>query len=245
MDGLYGNMHGGGLSSFIKNTACPRCRKQGKDRHGDNLALYSDGGMWCWSCGYGKKGMAMRPQEPLEQPLEAFSRWTRVLPSHHVQNLLERGFKPSELTEFMYDSVWDRRIYPVYSGKELVFYEARSLDKHPKAIQKGEKPIHVLGSGERLVLVEDLLSAIKVARHTKAMPLWGSNLHKDWMPYFIGMRCPIDVWLDANKYRHALTISNSFKLVGVDSNVIKTEADPKDLTDEQIVNELHKLQRTV
>ena len=36
---------------FIKLDKCPKCREQGKDRHGDNLAVYSDGS-YCFSCGY-------------------------------------------------------------------------------------------------------------------------------------------------------------------------------------------------
>lgn len=39
-------------STFIHNEACPKCRANGKDRHGDNLAIYDDGHAFCWSCGY-------------------------------------------------------------------------------------------------------------------------------------------------------------------------------------------------
>lgn len=220
--------------SFMKNIACPRCRKQGRDRNGDNLATYSDGGFWCWACGFTKKGRPTLPVEAEDEALEPFSRWTKGLPSHHLENLLERGFKPSELTEFLYDSYWDRRIYPVYSGERLVFYEARSLDKTPKAIQKGEKPIHILGSGKNLVVVEDLLSAIKVARYTQSMPLWGSSLNPAWFETLKGLRCPIHFWLDADKYATALKMSNRMELIGVESEVIRTDEDPKDLDDETI-----------
>lgn len=36
----------------VKRGACPRCRSNGKDRSGDNLALYPDGHSYCYSCGY-------------------------------------------------------------------------------------------------------------------------------------------------------------------------------------------------
>lgn len=224
--------------TFLKNIECPRCRKHGRDRSGDNLATYSDGGFYCWSCGYSKKGMSTRPQEALEKPLEAFSRWRQGLPAKHIENLVARGFKPSEWKDFLYDYSWDRRIYPVYSGKELVFYEARSLDQQPKAIQKGQKPLHVLGSGKRLVMVEDVLSAIKVARFERALPLWGSSLIKDWIPYLIGQKCPIIVWLDADKLKTAYNIANTLSLVGIETSVIHTDKDPKDLTDAEIMEKL-------
>lgn len=37
---------------FLRKTACPQCRDDGRDNHGDNLALYADGGAHCFSCGY-------------------------------------------------------------------------------------------------------------------------------------------------------------------------------------------------
>jgi len=39
-------------SHFIKNIPCPKCRENGNDRKGDNLAEYSNGSRWCWSCHY-------------------------------------------------------------------------------------------------------------------------------------------------------------------------------------------------
>lgn len=39
-------------SEFLRNEACPQCRKLNRDRNGDNLGVYSDGHCICWSCGY-------------------------------------------------------------------------------------------------------------------------------------------------------------------------------------------------
>jgi twinkle protein len=39
-------------SKLIERTACPRCREEGHDNHGDNLARYSDGHSYCYRCGY-------------------------------------------------------------------------------------------------------------------------------------------------------------------------------------------------
>jgi hypothetical protein len=37
-------------SQVIKREQCPRCASQGKDNSHNNLAVYSDGGKFCFSC---------------------------------------------------------------------------------------------------------------------------------------------------------------------------------------------------
>ncbi len=40
----------------VGREACPKCRNNGKDNSGDNLARYSDGGAYCFACQYFEKG---------------------------------------------------------------------------------------------------------------------------------------------------------------------------------------------
>jgi hypothetical protein len=40
------------MAKFVHYEPCPACRARGKDRRGDNLGRYSDGGGHCYSCGY-------------------------------------------------------------------------------------------------------------------------------------------------------------------------------------------------
>ena len=40
------------MSKLIGKEACPACQKKGRDTDGNNLAVYSDGGKYCWSCHY-------------------------------------------------------------------------------------------------------------------------------------------------------------------------------------------------
>ena len=44
------------MAQHIKNVPCPKCREQGNDRTGDNLAVYSDDSRYCWKCGYWSNG---------------------------------------------------------------------------------------------------------------------------------------------------------------------------------------------
>ena len=39
------------MSEVVGKAPCPACRKVGRDHHGDNLVLYSDGHGYCFSCG--------------------------------------------------------------------------------------------------------------------------------------------------------------------------------------------------
>jgi archaellum biogenesis ATPase FlaH len=40
------------VTYVVRHEACPRCRKNGRDRTGDNLAVYSDDSCHCFSCSY-------------------------------------------------------------------------------------------------------------------------------------------------------------------------------------------------
>jgi twinkle protein len=43
-------------SVVVGREACPKCRANGRDNSGDNLARYSNGGAYCFSCEYFEKG---------------------------------------------------------------------------------------------------------------------------------------------------------------------------------------------
>ena len=44
----------------IGKERCPACASIGRDRSGDNLAIYDDGGKYCFSCGYYENGIDPR-----------------------------------------------------------------------------------------------------------------------------------------------------------------------------------------
>ena len=50
--------------------ACPKCQEEGRDRSGDNLAVYDDGGAFCFSCGYRRlKGSTAKPKSEAKTSL--------------------------------------------------------------------------------------------------------------------------------------------------------------------------------
>lgn len=40
------------MGILVRHEACSKCREEGRDRSGDNLAVYEDGSKHCFSCGY-------------------------------------------------------------------------------------------------------------------------------------------------------------------------------------------------
>lgn len=89
------------------------------------------------------------------------------------------------------------------------------------------------------VLVEDNLSAIRIARHTSAMPIIGATVSIDKLMrlYRTGVRKMV-VWLDSNKWKESRNIAEKLKWIGCSSYSLFTEKDPKEYDDETIKREL-------
>ena len=68
----------------IKHVPCPKCREQGKDRSGDNLAMYPDGGGFCFSCGFNL------PTKNYTAPSQSFA-GKRVEDAERKQNINARA----------------------------------------------------------------------------------------------------------------------------------------------------------
>jgi hypothetical protein len=230
------------MAHWVKNEECPQCRKQGKDRSQDNLGRFSDGGAYCWSCQY-REGPTRASKPAKEKRTIVYKHWTPNLPKKNVQWLDLYGLTAEEKQVFRYNPENDRHVYPVYQNGKCIFYEERSVDPEvsPKSLQYGDKPIHIMGRGSVLVIVEDIVSAMKVSRHAKAVPLWGSNMPMEWIPYIKGQNCKVAVWLDEDKYVAAIELARRLNLVSVQTSVIRTANDPKCLFDDEIKIMLDKI----
>lgn len=140
-------------------------------------------------------------------------------------------------------------IFPVYDPRgNLIMWQARYFGdnpRHPKYLTRGfkEDVLHVLGqpgkspflNGARedveprtdsIVLVEDLISAIKVSRVTPAMPLWGSSLSPQNAHRLSLVYGSAYLWLDYDKREEAVkqAIKHSLSL---SIHPIITKLDPK------------------
>lgn len=144
------------------------------------------------------------------------------------------GFSPS----------LNRLILPVYrEGVGLVFWQGRYLGKANKkkpkylsVMAKGQDKLFEIKNGNaRVVVVEDILSAIKVGRHTSAIALLGS-----YLPTTIYKRLSdynkVGLWLDYDKYKDAVAYAKRLREFGHSVINIHTPLDPKEQTDQAIIS---------
>lgn len=240
------------VSTVISKTRCPECAKQNKDISGDNLAIYSDGHSYCFSCGYYSSPSLeskLSPQkqikrgysiiDPLPEDItktfrkDAYAWITKYLDSKDIPNTLFW----SEQKEYL--------IFPYFdSNNTLIAWQARyfgSNSLHPKWISYGK--IHdllnilPLNSTKitNLVLVEDILSAIKVSKVTTVMPIFWSVIPPSLLTRLrtLGYN-NISIWLDPDKRKESIFFKQQAETYGLTANIIFSDKDPKEYSIEQI-----------
>lgn len=119
------------------------------------------------------------------------------------------------------------------------YWQGRCFGNQPtKYLSKGNKPLTIYGKGAIVVCVEDILSAIKVARlepEICATPLLGSSMSLETTQSLSERFKKVLVWLDRDKAKEAIKISRNLKQRGVDSQVIISPKDPKEYTKGELI----------
>lgn len=242
--------------TIIKHTACPECRKRGKDRSGNNLGVYPDH-VYCFSCGFRKgkstpqrpkqaastipvqqsKGLSLPDDTTLSLPSSAYNWVTKYITSREAyDNKFMWSDKGIPFGTTMYSECLIMPVYDTYGN--LLLYQARhfgSDDSLPKYLTKGkpDEILHILGKGEGpIVLVEDLISAIKVSRVCRAMPLFGSNLSLSTCGRLASVTDSIILWLDYDKTRESHRMANRYSSFFNSISVVSTKHDPKETAPE-------------
>jgi len=157
---------------------------------------------------------------------------------------------------FGWSDNWKRAILPIWQGGEMIAFQARRLldhDQGPKYLtrkQEGwDRPFFTAGWGEHLdfgtmVVVEDMLSAVKVGRFATATAILNAQLGETTMAGILRYKPNrVLVWLDDDNpavresqrklARRITPYADVTKITGVG-------ADPKELSDEQIVQLLRR-----
>ncbi len=238
------------MSKHVGYEACPRCRSNGRDNRGDNLARYGDGSGHCFSCGYHEHPSArsLFHEQVSDVPKHIrppdFQR--TGIPARALQWLLQYGLPYS----YWQDSIgWSERfqrlVFEVKDGDNLIFSIGRYFgdDGRRKWHVWGDchKHCHVIGGQATegvIVLVEDLLSAHKVATSeyvAAAIPLFGVSVHNAHLYYLINSNNNVVLWLDKDQEqpvkRSAINLSS---LLGRTAHVVTTDQDPKLLSTDTI-----------
>lgn len=225
---------------------CPRCAENGRDRSRDNLARYSDGKGYCFSCGY-----LDRPYKKItvnqKQPA-TYKGKLALVPRNSLGHDWLRQYGITDKEKDTYFSWNDLKQHLVYTkslpdGTEYVSTR-NFFPGLPKSLSYGNKPYSVLKNhpGKPIVLVEDLVSAIKVSRHYNAVPLFGTTCPKEALESLLNVSKHVYIWLDKDALEKSLKIrSEAFKHGFIIASLVRTELDPKNYSDDEIINILSQL----
>ena len=223
------------MSKFIRHLPCPKCRSK------DNLGEYDDH-FYCFGCQYHKlKNDLNTLRKRYERSsmsnniVNASIQTTPDLPRNAMKWLLSYGISLEEIAQHKLE--WCEQNGTLVLLNTGTYWQGRSFKQYgPKYMSHGYKPLTIYGEGDTIILVEDILSAIKVSRVAGycSAPLLGSSLSTDFEDKITKQFKSVYVWLDRDKAKNAIRIKNKLKGLGITSRVVITPSDPKEYTTKEI-----------
>lgn len=241
------------MSKFLHHAPCPNCGSR------DNLGVYSDH-TYCFGChNYVNTDVSGSQSKrfPVLEDVNNHSTGT-YLPNdssddidyNALQWLKKYGITGNEIIHNKL--LWsqngihlkkkdilctDLLIFPIRDQYgNLIMWTARNFGGNPKWIHMGNvaDTLHIIPKiyGDKIVLVEDIISAIKIGRHACTMPLFGNHLSKEMATrlHKLGFS-DIIFWLDHNMIRDAHLQAKRASQLFERTRVIETELDPKSYSD--------------
>ena len=150
-------------------------------------------------------------------------------------------------------------IYPIHNrmGYEVGYVRRYYDGRKPKSKtywyedrDKGVAFTRPLLEGSTIVLVEDLVSAIKVGQFLPTAALLGSYLSPEAASKLRHTYSKVVFWLDGNALQAAVKLKKKYKLVFDEVQIVYTKDDPKDYSQAEIesilkVNKLYGKEDTV
>lgn len=256
------------MSDFIRHEACPECKSKdnvgvyenGKFCFGcgwyERIKKLKDTVIPFTLYEKGKKKTTW--SKDIKMPTDA-QRAIPLIPKVWLQkyDILESEIRSNDIH-------WSEQnkylIFPVYNINvnihTLIMWQARNFrkvneglnKKRPKYITIGPKEEidHIMGDwenlsilrGRTLVIVEDIISAIKIARFMPVMPLFGSTFSQDKAIRIEKDYKNLILWLDQDKHAAAIKLSEKYKYLFRDIGVISTKKDPKEVSPSEIREKL-------
>ena len=181
---------------LIETSHCPFC---GNGHKTPCFARYSDG-YKCYSCGAYKR--SDRRFIPKDKPMHWNIELPELCPSmglSGLQYLYQYYVTDAVIRKYRIVQAFDGSlIFPVSINNEVVFYVRRWL--HRKIVKNvGNIVRPIFGEGETLVIVEDFISAIRVAETTSCLCLFGTKCDYKTIHKIISQYNQIVIWLDGDK----------------------------------------------
>lgn len=237
------------MNAFLRHEECPNCGSR------NNLGVWEDGHKWCFGCGFyipGYKGMS---RQDIRQQLKQKENnkngnsvylpndFSSILPESPLTWLRKYGITDHEILQnkFGWSQNHERLIFPCFDlYGNLVIYQGRyfgNSSETPRYSTRGqvESCYHILGGhSNTIVLVEDVISAIKVARVQQAMPLFGSQISLDRIKKLSDLVPKLVIWLDADKARYAVQSKMKASPFFDEVACVITLKDPKEYSTREI-----------
>ena len=160
------------MGQFVRKDQCPACAKQGRDKSGNNLAVYSDDSVYCFSCGYTGKGDNMTQKETSTVDITKYGSYEiRSLEHKPISEEICKRYGVRVVTNVETGGI-DGVLYPYYRGDDLVGYKVRNMPK--RFSYRGDSSgIGLFGQqlfrkgGQMLLVVEGEDDALAVAEMLK------------------------------------------------------------------------------
>lgn len=232
------------MARFTGHESCPKCGSR------DNLARYDDGSAWCFGCHYYEKRNAehFAPKSEELSKSDGHTNLSRIssamvrdcsteISARAVDYCGRFGIGVPELLKA--GGRWYPRTESLvffYNDKEgaICCIQGRSFstNRQTSKYHNWGTPYNVIDingtRGTTIVITEDKLSAIKVARVADAFPALGTSfqVHKLVELKKRGYQRVV-VWLDHDKWRESREIVDKAKWIGLSASSVLTEEDPK------------------
>jgi len=221
-------------SRFLGHLPCPKCGSK------DNLGDYDDH-QFCFGCGYrlikgDVKSLRARlnyrsNSQEIAEEIQDIS-VVKDIPPPAMRWLYSYGISRSEIDLYIPGYNLDRDLLILY--KDTNYWQARSFQGHKtKYLSMGIKPLIKYGDSNKVVLVEDILSALKLGRVLCGRPLLGTSIPKLLVPILKGYST-VYVWLDRDKATLAIQHKRYLQELGINAKVIISPKDPKEYTTEEL-----------
>jgi hypothetical protein len=243
----------------LRYEPCPRCREKGNDTRGDNLVLYADGSGHCFACAYHKFPKHYTPKrETIVEHKTLLPRdFTREVPAAALRWLLQWGLPYTYWKDQIGFSPKENRLVFLV-GNPLQFSIGRYVGTSPPEFEGAKaprkwyvwgdphrhcevvKPSSNASGSKQVVLVEDWLSANKVAAagHT-CIPLFGVEVYKPTLYYLMQKASSVLLWLDKDQAGSIMRKAAGLQSVlNIPVSIMITEKDPKALSFSEIRNVL-------
>lgn len=237
------------MGVFLHHEPCPKCGSR------DNLARYADGSAWCFGCSRTEKRTHIPLSKELdnEHPVQLDADLCTDFPRHVVSWLGQYGITVEEGLRhgWKYSPGRDQLVF-IFRDEEgrVAVTQARNFREGSKVKYFTQGPTQQIlpifrGMEQRqlqrsrLVVVEDVVSAAKIARQCDAMSCLGStlSLSKQARLRALGYQQMV-LWLDSDKLGNAMRISSQARLLGFETKVVYTPLDPKEYDDGEITRRL-------